>query len=104
MKKLLIISFAVILSFGFTFSGDSNKELKSDCPYLNKIHSSAETIICPYLDGKVSQKELGEMEKPECPYSNKTDIKANECPYLKNQEKVKSGEIIQPKVIKLKAS
>lgn len=107
MKRLLILSFAVLFSFGFTLNGDKNSEKISECPYLNKIHSSIEKESgeCPFFKGKVEKQE-SKSEKNVCPYLDSQKESKSKCPYLngemKEDNKTKTN---QPgKVFKLKST
>lgn len=104
MKKLLVVSFAILFSFGFTLSGDNNTGFTSECPYINKIQSIDSNNSCPFLKNQVSKENNKNDEKSVCPYKGKMEKEASECPYLKNKGNMKSSEVRPAKFIKLKAS
>ena len=106
MKKGLLLAIAVVLSFGFTFSSDSNQKFSSDCPYLNKIHSAEKmnNDACPYLEKKVSKEYKSEMKSGECPYTGSKQKSEVECPYLKEKGEKANEEIKPAKQINLKSS
>lgn len=105
MKKIIVVSIVALISLGFTLKSDSNQKYETDCPYLNKIHSSSEMnkSDCPYLEGRISQKSERQNSK-ECPYKNESKMNSSECPFLNKGEKLETLDEIPKTKIKLKAS
>jgi len=108
MKRILFIAIVVILSSGFTFNTNTNKEVESSCPYLNKIHKQIDNELtgCPYLDGKISQQKNDDSAKSECPYlsGQKDECKEqSQCPYMRDH-KEEIDNIKPAKHTKLKTS
>ena len=118
MRRFVSIFFLFFLGFTLSASSINNVESpksgeksKAECPYVQRMESSAKDFGCPYLnkihgsmDANGNAKSENKSEgKSECPYlnGNKSD-----CPYL--QKKMDSGDevedIIPEKKIKLKNS
>ena len=106
MKKLVVFLIAAFVGVGFTYQPDANVKTKSDCPYLNQTNISigANTLTCPYLGSKLSNKDFSEQQLKTCPYSNGSNKKSLECPYLKQNEETKIKNEVPKPVIKLKSS
>lgn len=108
MKRILLVIFIVMFSSGFTLQSVPNNKVEGYCPYLNQIHKQIDvgSSDCPYLDGKISEKNSEKPEKMVCPYlknQSQGNESKSECPYLQG----KQGKInnIQPAVhFKLKSS
>ncbi len=85
MKKLLsflvIGLFAVSLNANFGENNNSISDKEVKCPYLQKMHESFSSDLCPYLNGEI---QSSENSKSECPYLNhrsQTESSKGECPF-----------------------
>lgn len=80
MKKISLVSLALLLTFTFTasdiFVEKGNKpESARKCPYLEKLGQSQSGIQCPYLNG------AGEGSSS-CPFLKEDNQSQTGCPYL----------------------
>lgn len=107
MKKFFVISFAAIITFGFTFTADTSpKAVESDCPYINEIHSKIKNdkSSCPFIEGKISEKKEIKSGTNSCPFTGKIENENSKCPFLNKEENQKTDNVAPAKHKKLKIS
>jgi hypothetical protein len=80
MKKISLVSLALVLTLTFTASDivveKGNKpESAHKCPYLERLEQSQSGIQCPHLNG-------AEEGRSSCPYMEENSQSHSGCPYI----------------------